>query len=145
MDIHQRLADHHRQLDELFESFAAATAAREERAQKLLGEFESALIAHFEAEELHLFPILQREFPDEILALREEHELIRRQIGRLGAEGGLDVSPDSELVQRLRKHAAREDNMLYKLVNDASTSERYQQLISYLEDMYARLVADDDS
>ena len=140
MDIHQNLAEHHRRLEDLFEGFQASAANRDGGAGELFAEFESALVAHFEAEELHLFPLLEPEFPEEILALREEHELMRRQISQLGTDhGDLDTETTAALAKRLHRHAEREDNMLYKLVNDTSGSKRYQQLVEYLQALYARL------
>jgi hemerythrin len=145
MDVHETLVAHHRRLDELFESYLAAVGTDTARANQIFAEFESALVAHFEAEELHLFPTIEPEFPEEVLALREEHELLRRQVSQL-ITGGNDIGMDAAtaLAGRLRVHGAREDNMLYKLVNAASESERCRQIVTFLEEMHARLVAAED-
>jgi len=140
MDIHQNLAEHHRRLEELFDGFRTSVANRDGEAEELFADFESALVAHFEAEELHLFPLLEPDFPEEILALREEHELMRRQLSQMGTDqSDLDAETTAALATRLHRHAGREDNMLYKLVNDTSGSKRYQQVIEYLDALYARL------
>ncbi len=144
MDIHQTLVEHHRQLDNLFDSYTAARAEHEAGAESLFAEFESALVAHFEAEELHLFPVLEGEFPEEIRALREEHELLRRRLGAvsLGAQE-IDASALAQLATQLRDHGRREDNMLYRLVNEAADSDRYRRLVEFLETTHARLMEEE--
>ncbi len=144
MDLHDHLAADHRRLEALIAALIAAkpsadAATRRDRE----AELESALIAHFEAEEKHLFPLLSREFPDEVTALREEHEGIRRQLAGLAASDaeGWSGAAAERLAATLQRHARREDAMLYDLVNDSATSARYQDLISYLEATYSRLRA----
>lgn len=144
MDLHDHLAADHRRLEALITALIAAAPSD---AATTVGdqeaEFESALIAHFEAEEKHLFPLLTREFPEEVTALREEHETIRRQLGALAAPGaeGWRGAAAQRLAATLQRHARREDAMLYDLVNDSATSARYQDLIAYLETTYAQLRA----
>jgi hemerythrin len=146
-DIHERLAADHRRLDTLFEALEQSAARDDPKAkQEALADFESALVAHFEGEEEHLFPRLVAEFPEEVFALREEHETIRRQVSEIVDSetiDRLDSELASELVRTLRKHARREDAMLYKLVNDDSGSKRYQDLVRYLEETYERLRKDE--
>lgn len=140
-DIHERLVADHQRLDELFATFVSTVASTDEAAKRAISsDFESALVAHFEAEEKHLFPLLEAEFPEEVLALREEHERIRRQLSELfEAERGPTAMLAQELVTTLRRHARREDSMLYTLVNDPSGSQRYRDLVGYLEETYAKL------
>ncbi len=146
-DIHARLVEDHQRLDALFEALKRSASGDDlQSKQAALANFESALIAHFEGEEKHLFPQLGAEFPEEVLALREEHEAIRRRIGELvdgEAVDPIDAEQASELVASLRKHARREDAMLYKLVNDQSGGKRYQELVRFLEETYERLRSDD--
>jgi len=145
MDVHETLVEHHRRLDELFGGYLDAVGTDSENAERLFAEFESALVAHFEAEELHLFPVLAPEFPEEVMALREEHELLRRELSALTAPGHEnEAERATALAARLKGHGRREDNMLYKLVNAAAESDRYRQLVTFLEETHARLVAAKD-
>ena len=143
-DIHQHLKADHQRLLEQFATLVVRDAPADGQASAL-ADFECALIAHFEAEEAQLFPVLDGEFGEEIRALREEHELIRRQFGDLlSANGPAKTTLAQALSQRLQRHAEREDGMLYTLVNDRSESERYQRLVTYLEDLYLRIRRDED-
>lgn len=144
-DIHERLSEDHRRLDRLFAELAQAASGSDETAKKAaLVEFESVLLAHFEGEERYLFPSLNEVFPEEVVALREEHERIRRTVASLVDENDV-ASVDEEsalrLVDELRRHARREDSMLYKLVNESAGSETYRSLIAYLEQTYRSLRA----
>ena len=140
-DLHDHLAADHRRIEALLEGLSAGSPGADAATRSdHEAESESALIAHFEAEEKHLFPLLSREFPEEVTALREEHELIRRLLGALAtsAEGWAGAVAE-RLAATLRRHARREDAMLYDLVNDAATSARYRDLIAYLEQTYTQL------
>jgi hemerythrin-like domain-containing protein len=146
-DIHQRLAEDHRRLDALLEALSKRAADGDDETKRAaLADFESALVAHLEGEEKHLFPRLEAEFPEEVLALREEHEAIRRQVSEVVDSEHIDrleADRAARLVATLRKHAQRENTMLYTLVNDRSGSKRYRELVTYLERTYERLRADE--
>jgi hemerythrin-like domain-containing protein len=146
MDIRAHLKEHHDRLDALFAELMAGTGEPASRRQ-IFAEFESALVAHLEAEEAHLFPFLEADFSEEIRALREEHELIRREVATLfgaGAAAALDPEPARRFGERLHRHAQREEKMLYTLANDDSASDRYQRLVAYLEQLYARMREDEE-
>ncbi|MBN2197520.1 MAG: hemerythrin domain-containing protein [Polyangiaceae bacterium] len=148
-DLHHRLLADHRRLDGLFTAFAnGATSGDANTQAELVAEFESKLLAHFEGEEKYLFPLLVREFPEEVVALRQEHELIRQQLAAIVGDAGgqYDASSAERMVTALRRHAHREDRMLYKIVNDSETSARYRDLMTFLEETYVKLraVGEDD-
>jgi hemerythrin superfamily protein len=142
-DLHHKLAADHARLDRLWESFTAvARGGSDQEKADAMAEFESTLLAHFEGEEKYLFPLLTQGFPDEVLALREEHEAIKRQIAELMSGSEVPVLTEStakHLVTALRRHAKREDELLYSVVNDAQESDRYRTLLDFLENTYNRL------
>lgn len=116
--IHHALHDEHRQLDEVFEELAHAAEAGVDK--RTLGEiwtrFDRKLRSHFALEEEVVFPALAHQHPDEVAALRAEHDHIRATLD------ALDIAVDlrfirsrevTELVDLLRAHAATEDARLY--------------------------------
>lgn len=147
-DLQRRLTEDHQQLERLVTALTTASERGESATQReLAAEFECQLLAHFEGEEKFLFPLLVREFPEEVTALREEHELIRRQVATMvTADEERRVAPAvaARLVTTLQRHARREDAMLYAMVNDSATSARYRELIGYLAETYDRLRAVED-
>lgn len=142
-DLHELLTADHERLAAMFDVVTRAAQGDDEASKReALAEFETALVAHFEGEEKYLFPQLAADFPEEIMALREEHELIRRDLSELieGDALARDAGPRAvALVEQLRRHARREDTMLYALANDPRGGERYRALIAFLEQTYARL------
>jgi hemerythrin superfamily protein len=116
-NLHTLLTHDHERLDALFcELENAVDGADQPTIQRGWGEFERGLLAHFEAEERLLFPLLEVEHPAEVRRAQEDHERIRALLADLGVRTDLhllrkDVA--AELLTRLRDHAAWEDRTLY--------------------------------
>lgn len=110
-------ADHRRlaQIEEdLGEAAAAGADARE------LGEiwtrFAESMRRHFDVEEQVVFPVLERAHPDEVRALRAEHDGLRARLDRMGIDVDLHtVRSDAirRLLDALADHAHREDDGAY--------------------------------
>jgi hemerythrin-like domain-containing protein len=140
-NLHVRVLADHRRLDELLATCVeCARTAGPDGCGDAIGAFQDALLTHLDGEEKHLFPLLSREFPDEVVALREEHVQMRRQLDSLIREGW-DPAVAARLDSMLRRHAQREDSMLFDLVNDSAASARYRDLIAYLEETFVQLRA----
>jgi hemerythrin-like domain-containing protein len=78
---------------------------------------EAELARHFELEERELFPLFQRENPEEVAALRQEHAALRRDLLALGIRADLHLlraEAVRDFVKDLRAHAQREDEILYR-------------------------------
>ncbi|HEY4117812.1 MAG TPA: hemerythrin domain-containing protein [Byssovorax sp.] len=78
--------------------------------------FERGLLEHMNAEEMHVLPRFAEIDPDEARALRDEHAVIRRELGDLGVALELHVARKSTLdalVARVWRHAEREDELMY--------------------------------
>lgn len=78
--------------------------------------FESELLDHLAAEEAEELPAFAREHAAEAQAIRQEHEQIRAALLELGVEldlHELDAVRVRELGELLRRHAQREEGLLY--------------------------------
>ena len=78
--------------------------------------FESALRAHMDAEEKHVFPMFVTTSPREAGELLAEHAELRRMLETLGVNIELHAFPlaaAEELIRRLREHGEREERVFY--------------------------------
>jgi hemerythrin superfamily protein len=116
-DIRTLLTKDHERLEALFcELENAVDGADQPTIVRGWGEFERGLLAHLDAEEALLFPLLDAEHSAEVARALREHQLIRALLADLGVRTDLhllrkDVA--AELLARLREHAAWEDQTLY--------------------------------
>src|SRR5215475_6404508 len=112
-DIHALLAADHRRLEQLFSELEnAVEGADQPTIQRDWTDFERGVLAHFEAEEQLIFPLLESEHTREVERAKRDHELLRTLLANLGVRTDLhllrkDVA--DELIARLREHAAWED------------------------------------
>ncbi len=115
----------HAELDAIYdEAVEAAEAGVDTRT---LGEiwqrFDSGLRAHLSREEITLFPVHEVKHPTEVAELRATHDWIRQRLDALGLEVDLHLLRSHqvvELTERLRAHAEREDETLYRWASVAS-------------------------
>ena len=80
-------------------------------------QFDHELLSHMEAEERFVLPTFARVDAEEALSLLREHGVIRAQLLELGVAVDLHLARYTralELVELLRAHAGREDNLLYR-------------------------------
>jgi hemerythrin-like domain-containing protein len=83
--------------------------------------FEADLERHLALEERELFPTFERKRPDEVAALREEHEALRRDLLALGIRSDLHhlrATAVADFIKSLRAHAQREEQALYPWADD---------------------------
>jgi adenylylsulfate kinase len=116
-NIHTLLTKDHERLERLFRDLEnAVEGADQPTIQRGWGEFERGLLAHLDAEERLLFPLLEAEHPRDVTRALQEHARVRALLADLGVRTDLhllrkDVA--AELLSRLREHAAWEDQTLY--------------------------------
>lgn len=125
-------ADHAR-LDALFQDVIEASEAGV--STDALGaswtRFEDAVRAHFEAEETNLFPLMAETHPSEVAGLKAEHAEISKLLLSLDLQVDLHLIRHptvKELIERLRAHAAKEDETLYAWA-DALPADRQHPLL----------------
>jgi hypothetical protein len=123
--VRTRLNRDHQELEALLEllSQAADTCNREALATAW-AELEPRLIAHMQAEEQYLLPLLEASHPAEVRRTLLEHGQIRDAIAELGVAVELHAVRKSDIqamVERLRAHAKQEDEELYVLAGDKAS------------------------
>jgi len=78
--------------------------------------FARELLAHLDAEELHVIRPFERAEPDEARDLLDDHGRIRRKLAELGIDLDLHLlSPEriESFIDELRAHSVREERVLY--------------------------------
>lgn len=108
----------HTDLDALFDSLLAAFRAdATEDTAKLWSAFDSQLRAHLALEEETILPAFGRAHPSAAAEIQDEHAQIRAALLELGVDVDLHVAR-ADMVARfvalLRRHAAREDELMYR-------------------------------
>jgi iron-sulfur cluster repair protein YtfE (RIC family) len=115
--IRQTFLADHRRLEALMDRVLDASLGgdREELAA-LWDQFDAQLLAHLEAEELHLIPILSQTSARDARALMHEHKLIRERLAELDVAVDLHAvraTMVKQFIDELQAHAAHEDALLY--------------------------------
>src|SRR5829696_2599743 len=116
-NIHALLTTDHARLERIFSELEnAVEGANQPTIQRGWDTLERGLLAHLEAEEQLLFPLLEAEHPEEVTRATREHERMRSLLADVGVRTDLhllrkDVA--AELLDLLRKHATWEDQTLY--------------------------------
>jgi hemerythrin-like domain-containing protein len=112
------LSRHHAELDQrIVKLLLRADGGDNHDVAAEWNRLEEDLSRHFEVEERELFPHFQRENPEEVAALRQEHAALRRDLLALGIRADLHflrAEAVRDFVEQLRAHAAREDGTLYR-------------------------------
>lgn len=115
------MADH-REISVLFDEVVAAFRRGDrDEAAEIFTRFEQRLERHLSFEDEVLLPALQRVLPDEAKTLSADHRLIRAKLSELGVGVDLHLTRATwvaELVEMLRAHASREDEILYQWADD---------------------------
>jgi hemerythrin superfamily protein len=131
-DIHRLLTTDHQRLEQLFRELEnAVEGADQPTIQHDWTDFERGVLAHFEAEERLIFPLLETEHAPEVERARKDHERVRALLADLGVRTDLhllrkDVA--DELIARLREHAAWEDRTLYPWAQSRANEETRRSL-----------------
>jgi hemerythrin-like domain-containing protein len=114
------LADEHRALEVLCDDLVNRAESGEWReCDAVWDDFTRRLEAHLELEEKELFPRFADLGPEQaktVAALAAEHDELRSTVLRLGLavqEQLLRLSDVQELVEKLRGHAAHENQVFY--------------------------------
>ena len=111
------LQEDHDRIDALLSSLIASVRADDRDAiASAWSLVEEALLRHFDAEEMFIFPVLARAHGGEIRELRREHDEMRHALGEIDLAIELHTvrcEPIEDLCARLREHAKREDALAY--------------------------------
>ena len=112
------LSRHHAELDQRVATLLTTSDGGDcHELANAWGLFERELLRHFELEEEHLFRGYALERPEEVTALKQEHEALRRDLLALGIRADLHclrAEAVKGFIAELRAHAAREEEALYR-------------------------------
>jgi hemerythrin superfamily protein len=120
------LAHDHLRLERLFTELREAFEAdARDDVQALWTELDTDLRAHLEAEERHALPRFAELHPDEAATLRAEHDAIRTKLDELDVMVDLHTlraDAAGDFLDLLRAHAAREEKLLYRWVEEKAAT-----------------------
>jgi iron-sulfur cluster repair protein YtfE (RIC family) len=137
--VRKTFLEDHRRLEALMNHVLEASAGddREELAG-LWDQFDAQLLAHMEAEEAHLIPVLQLTSERDARALTQEHKLIRERLAELGVAVDLHavrLTMVKQFIDELQAHAAHEDALLYARSDAAFAVDTRRTAIKALLDL----------
>jgi hypothetical protein len=126
------LSRHHAELDQRVAALQTTADGGDGPALALAwGGFERELLRHFELEERELFARFALERPDEVAALKQDHEALRRDLLALGIRADLHCLRAEAVrgfVADLRAHAEREEQALYRWAATGVGTEAWSRI-----------------
>jgi len=138
MNVRTKLVHDHETLDALLVQLSEEAEDSDRPAlQATWNDFETRLVAHLNAEERYLLPLIEADNPREVAQTRREHGEIRDLIAELGLAIELHTArkPDiCRLVDLLRAHAKHEEAALYTLAGDRASSTVEHSISATLKD-----------
>jgi polyisoprenoid-binding protein YceI len=111
------LCQDYEQLERQLQSIVAESTRHDPIALRVAWRtFESELVHHCEDEEMHVLPIFAQHKPTEAHAVLAQHQQIRVNLSKLGADldaHGLPAQRIADFVAVFREHLRYEDDLLY--------------------------------
>lgn len=125
MNVRTKLVQDHEALDALLVQLTEEAKDSDRPAlQATWSEFEARLIAHINAEERFLLPLIEADNPREVAQTRREHGEIRDLIAELGLAIELHTAREPDirrLVDLLRAHAQHEEAAFYTVAGEKAS------------------------
>lgn len=135
--VSTKLVEDHQTLDALLGQLAEeAQCSNRPALQATWSDFEKRLIAHIDAEERYLLPLIEADHPREVAQTRRDHIQIRDLIAELGLAVELHTAREPDirrLIDLLRAHAKHEEAALYTLAGDKASSSVEHSISSTLK------------
>lgn len=136
--LHALLTADHERLDHLLQELSdAAEGADQPTLREVWSRFEGGLLAHLDAEEEYLLPVLEPSEPEMVRQVRDEHAAIRHLVSELGVTTDLHMlrkEVADNLVRSLRDHAAYEDRTLYHRADDVLSDDNRASFRHFLHE-----------
>jgi hemerythrin-like domain-containing protein len=133
---HDVLARHHAEIDgQICRLLLRADGGDSHDLAAQWNLFEGELTRHFVIEEEEVFPLFERENPEEVATLRREHAALKRDLLALGIRADLHLlraEAVRDFVRDLRGHAEREDETLYRSAAKGSRPDTWAKIATAL-------------
>lgn len=127
----------HAEIESLLERVIAAFESGDRSAVSAAWmRLEGRLLAHFDAEEQHLIPMLLRAHPRAATAVLADHRHLRARLAELGAGVNLrvvNVRTARAFFDELRAHAAHEERALYRWADEHAPDSVRASLLQAVE------------
>jgi iron-sulfur cluster repair protein YtfE (RIC family) len=138
MNVRQSLGGDHQAIDQRLSDLAnAVEGANFPTILEVFREVDRGLRAHMYAEERYLFQPFEETHPQDIAALRRDHDRFHRKLDELMIQTELHTlrkeSIDA-LIEELEAHAAKEDKTLYAWADQPAHEAHRDALFAFLED-----------
>jgi len=138
MNVRESLGSDHEAIDQRLADLAnAVEGANFPTILRVFRDVDGGLRAHMYGEERYLFEHFEQSHPQDIRALREDHDLFHRKLDELMIQTELHTlrkeSIDA-LVSELRSHAAKENETLYKWADEPLHEAQRDALFAFLEE-----------
>ena len=138
MNVRQSLGSDHEAIDQRLSDLAnAVEGANFPTILRVFRDVDRGLRAHMYGEERYLFEHFEQSHPQNIRALREDHDRFHRKLDELMIQTELHTlrkeSIDA-LVSELRSHAAKENETLYKWADEPLHEAQRDALFAFLEE-----------
>jgi hypothetical protein len=138
MNVRQSLGSDHQAIDERLTDLGnAVEGANFPTILKVFREVDRGLRAHMYGEEKYLFGHFEELHPQDIRALREDHDRFHRKLDELMIQTELHTlrkeSIDA-LIEELEAHAAKENETLYGWADQPAHAAQRDALFAFLEE-----------
>ena len=138
MNVRQSLGSDHEAIDQRLADLAnAVEGANFPTILRVFRDVDRGLRAHMYGEERYLFEHFEQSHPQDIRALRQDHDRFHRKLDELMIQTELHTlrkeSIDA-LVSELRSHAAKENETLYKWADEPLHEAQRDALFAFLEE-----------
>ena len=136
------LIEDHERLEQIFVDLKAAFALGDrEEVARLWTAFDAGLIAHMAAEEEHIVPLFREVDAAEAESTLADHATIRVGLAELAVRVDLHMVRKLEaddFIDGLRKHATRENELMYRWAEQHLDEESRTGLLGRLRDLAKR-------
>ena len=136
------LIEDHERLEQIFVDLKAAFALGDrEEVARLWTAFDAGLIAHMAAEEEHIVPLFREVDAAEAESTLADHAKIRGGLAELAVRMDLHMVRKLEaddFIDGLRKHATRENELMYRWAEQHLDEESRAGLLGRLRDLAKR-------
>lgn len=138
MNVRESLGSDHEAIDDRLSDLANAVEGADfPTILQVFREVDRGLRAHMYGEEHYLFEHFEKSHPEDVRALRKDHDRFHRKLDELMIETELHTLRKERidaLVEELRAHAAKENDTLYKWADEPMHRAHRDALFAFLEE-----------